>query len=161
MKTIKYKKFLIIQNHISIDHLTQIYYDYEALHTTVSYASLEHIESLEEFICMVWKKDFYEDDKFDYTLQKEQKGLIKAEDLPIENGFLIDINCTCIEYILKTYLRKLDVEKLDINYEAINNCFLLSSNKNDNLYDGNIPFGLSFIFKDEHKIYMIENCIDC
>lgn len=162
MKKISYEKVFKIQNQISIDNLIQIHYSYGELNTIISHAPLEDINNLEEFICMIWKKDFYEDDKFDYTLHNKEKGLIKLEDLPSNNDFLIDIRCTSIKQVLKTYLRGSDNEKLNLNFKAINNCAILSSNKDYNFYKNqNIPYGLTFIFKDEKKIYMLENCIDC
>ena len=162
MKTIKYEKFLEIQNNISIDNLIQIHYDYGELNTIISYISLEYITSLEEFICMVWKKDFYQDDKFDHALQEKEKGVIKEEDLPTDDDFLLDIKCRSIKQALKTYLKKSDNEKLSINFETINDCYLLSSNRHYSFDNYSyIPYELSFIFKDEKRIYMIENCIDC
>ena len=63
MKTVKYKNFLILQHYISIENILQIEYDYEGLKTTFSSIFLNEVMSLEEFVCMVWKKDFYESDK--------------------------------------------------------------------------------------------------
>ena len=162
MKTIKYEKFLEIQNNISIDNLIQIHYDYGELNTIISYISLEYITSLEEFICMVWKKDFYQDDKFDYALQENEKGVIKEEDLPIDDDFLIDVKCMHLKEALKNYLKKSDYEKLDIDFESIYDCYFLSSNKDYILNDyKSILYESSFIFKDEKRIYMVEHCIDC
>ncbi len=162
MKTIKYKKFLEMQNDISIDNLIQIEYNYGELKTIISYIPLDYITSLEEFVCMVWKKDFYEDDKFSYSLQEKERGVINKEDLPIDDDFLIDIKCVYLKKTLKNYLTKSDYEKLDIDFESINDCYFLYSSKEYILSDdGTIPYDSSFIFKDKNRVYMVENCVDC
>jgi len=150
-----------MQSKLRVNKVDLNIYDYKGMITTISSITLDNYRDMEQFICMVWKKNFYEEDKFDYSLKDEEKGLIIKEDLPKNNDYLISINGITIKEVIKVYLRKKDI-KLNIDFETIYDSYILTSNKNYSLESLTyIPYGLNFIFKDKNKIYMIENCIDC
>ncbi len=169
INTINYKKFLDIQKVVSIEHIEQIKFGYRDLKVTVSCMPIKEAEALtlEEFICIVWKKDFYECDKsyyskFDNSKDNAKMGLITLSDVSQNNDYLISIEPKDIKHILNKFIDKDDIKKLKIEFESINNCYVLSSNKNyiiDDYIDA--VEGLSVIFYDNKKIYMVEFCLDC
>ncbi len=169
IKIINYKKFLDIQKVVSIEHIEQIKFDYRDLKVTVSCMLIKEAEALtlEEFICTVWKKDFYECDKsyyskFNNSKDNAEMGLITPDDVSQKNDYLISIESKDIKYILNKFIDKDDMKKLKIEFESINSCYVLSSNKSyiiDDCIDS--VEGLSVIFYDNKKIYMVEFCVDC
>ena len=137
-------------------------FDYGEIITKLSSMPLDYFMNIENFICMVWQKDFYEDDKFDYSRKNIHTGLIAKEDIPKYNDYLISFDAKMLEKILKIYLRKEDIDKLNIDFCTIYDCYVLNKNKNYTLNESiQISYALEIIFKDNTKIFMLENCIDC